>query len=81
MARKRGNTPWASARSARIHAPPRNTSSVYTTTAGNPSRHACSARMVFGFSALLFCSFCLGAYLYHLLKGRVAFANSTLPWA
>ena len=33
------------------------------------------------FSLLLFGKFCLGAYVFHLLKGRVAFANSTLPWA
>ena len=37
--------------------------------------------LVIAFSALLFGRFCLGAYVYHLLKGRVAFANSTLPWA
>jgi hypothetical protein len=37
--------------------------------------------LVVAFSALLFGRFCLGAYVYHLLKGRVAFANSTLPWA
>jgi hypothetical protein len=39
------------------------------------------AMLVAGFSLLLFLKVCLGAYLYHLLKGRVAFANSTLPWA
>jgi hypothetical protein len=39
------------------------------------------AFLVVAFSALLFGRFCLGAYVYHLLKGRVAFANSTLPWA
>jgi hypothetical protein len=39
------------------------------------------AMLVVGFSALLFGRFCLGAYVYHLLKGRAAFANSTLPWA
>ena len=39
------------------------------------------AMLVLAFSALLFGRFCLGAYVYHLLKGRVAFANSTLPWA
>ncbi|HXY38115.1 MAG TPA: DUF4395 family protein [Vicinamibacteria bacterium] len=39
------------------------------------------AMLVVGFSALLFGRFCLGAYLYHLLRGRVGFANSTLPWA
>lgn len=39
------------------------------------------ALLVVAFSALLFGRFCLGAYVYQLLKGRVAFANSTLPWA
>lgn len=39
------------------------------------------ALLVAAFSLLLFAKFCLGAYVFHLLKGRVAFANSTLPWA
>jgi uncharacterized protein DUF4395 len=39
------------------------------------------AFLVIAFGALLFGKFCLGAYVYHLLRGRVAFANSTLPWA
>ena len=39
------------------------------------------AMLVAAFSVLLFGKFCLGAYVYHLLKGRAAFANSTLPWA
>ena len=39
------------------------------------------AFLVIAFSALLFGKFCLGAYVYHLLRGRFAFANSTLPWA
>jgi hypothetical protein len=39
------------------------------------------AFLVVAFSALLFGKFCLGAYIFHLLKGRFAFANSTLPWA
>jgi Domain of unknown function (DUF4395) len=46
-----------------------------------PLAWVCQAILVIGFSALLFGKFCLGAYVYHLLKGRVAFANSTLPWA
>ena len=25
--------------------------------------------------------FCLGAWVFHVLRGEVAFANSTLPWA
>jgi hypothetical protein len=37
--------------------------------------------LVVAFSLLLFGKFCLGAYVFHLLKGRIAFANSTLPWA
>lgn len=37
--------------------------------------------LVVAFLALLAGRFCLGAYVYHLLKGQVAFANSTLPWA
>lgn len=39
------------------------------------------AGLVMAFSALLFGKFCLGAYIYHLMRGQVAFANSTLPWA
>lgn len=39
------------------------------------------AFVVIAFAALLFGKFCLGAYLYHLLRGQIAFANSTLPWA
>jgi hypothetical protein len=46
-----------------------------------PVAWALQAMLVVAFSALLFGRFCLGAYVYHLLKGRVAFANSTLPWA
>ncbi len=39
------------------------------------------AFLVIAFAALLFGKFCLGAYVYHLLRGRIAFANTTLPWA
>jgi len=39
------------------------------------------AGLVVAFSALLFGKFCLGAYIYHLLRGEFAFANATLPWA
>jgi hypothetical protein len=46
-----------------------------------PLAWALQAMLVVAFSALLFGRFCLGAYVYHLLKGRVAFANSTLPWS
>jgi hypothetical protein len=39
------------------------------------------ALLVAAFSLLLFARFCLGAYVFHLLRGEVAFANATLPWA
>ncbi|HXW63322.1 MAG TPA: DUF4395 family protein [Candidatus Acidoferrales bacterium] len=39
------------------------------------------AGLVVAFAALLFGRFCLGAYIYHLLRGEFAFANATLPWA
>lgn len=39
------------------------------------------AFLVIAISALIFGKFCLGAYVYHLLRGRVRFANATLPWA
>ena len=31
-------------------------------------------------AALIFGRFCLGSFLYHLLRGRSAFAIGTLPW-
>ena len=37
--------------------------------------------LVAAFSMLLFGEFCLGAYIFHVLRGEVRFANSTLPWA
>jgi hypothetical protein len=39
------------------------------------------AGLVAAFSMLLFGKFCLGAYIFHVLRGEVRFANSTLPWA
>ena len=33
------------------------------------------------FAALLLGKFCLGAYVYHLLRGNVALANGTCPWS
>ena len=39
------------------------------------------ALLVAAFSLLLFARFCLGAYVFHLLRGEAAFANATLPWA
>jgi hypothetical protein len=33
------------------------------------------------FALLLFGKFCLGAYLFHTIKGNIAFANATCPWS
>lgn len=39
------------------------------------------AFLVAAFAMLLFGKFCLGAYIYLLLRGQFTLANSTLPWA
>ena len=39
------------------------------------------ALLVVAFTALVFGRFCLGAYVFHVLAGRVTFANATLPWS
>lgn len=39
------------------------------------------ALLVVAFGALLFGKFCLGAYIFHILRGKISFANGTLPWA
>ena len=37
--------------------------------------------LVVALTALIFGKFCLGSYIFHLVKGDTAFANRTLPWA
>ena len=37
--------------------------------------------LVAAFAALLFGKFCLGAYVYYLLRGEGEFARRTAPWA
>jgi hypothetical protein len=37
--------------------------------------------LVVALSALIFGKFCLGSYIYHLLRREVEFANRTLPWS
>jgi hypothetical protein len=37
--------------------------------------------VVVALTALLAGKFCLGSYIYHLLRGRLDFANSTAPWS
>ncbi len=42
---------------------------------------AFQAFIVVAFIALLFGKFCLGSYIYHLIRGHSQFANATLPWS
>ncbi|MND03541.1 hypothetical protein D3C83_234070 [compost metagenome] len=42
--------------------------------------YVAEALIVVAMLALLFGKFCLGSYIFHLLRGRFAFANATLPW-
>jgi hypothetical protein len=37
--------------------------------------------VVLAFALLLFGKFCLGAYIYHFIKGKGEFANATCPWS
>lgn len=37
--------------------------------------------LVTALAALIFGKFCLGSYIYHLLRHDVEFANRTLPWS
>lgn len=37
--------------------------------------------LIVAFSALLGGKFCLGAYIYQVLRGRTSLANATCPWS
>lgn len=39
------------------------------------------AFLVVALAAVVFGKFCLGSYVFHLLRGKAAFANRTLPWS
>ena len=39
------------------------------------------AFLVLALALLNFGRFCLGSYIYHLLRGNARFANGTLPWS
>jgi hypothetical protein len=59
-----------------------NLGSGLTLLAGwNVASWIVQAMLVGAFSLLIFGRFCLGAYVFHVLRGEVAFANRTLPWA
>jgi hypothetical protein len=59
-----------------------NLASGVTLLAGwNVASWVIQAMLVAAFSLLLFGRFCLGAYVFHILRGEAAFANRTLPWS
>ena len=37
--------------------------------------------LVAALAALIFGKFCLGSYVFHLVRGEASFANRTLPWS
>jgi hypothetical protein len=46
-----------------------------------PLAWALEALIVCALGALILGKFCLGSYVYWMLRGRVDFANRTLPWS
>lgn len=46
----------------------------------NLAAYITEAFILIAFALLLFGKFCLGAYIYHALKGNISFANATSPW-
>jgi hypothetical protein len=39
------------------------------------------ALLLVALGALIFGGFCLGSFLFHLMRGQAAFATRTLPWS
>jgi hypothetical protein len=48
---------------------------------GRTTAYVFEVFLVVAFTALLGGKFCLGAYVYHLLRGRTDFASATCPWS
>jgi hypothetical protein len=42
---------------------------------------ALQSLLIVALGALIFGGFCLGSFVFHLLRGRAIFAKRTLPWA
>ncbi len=53
---------------------------VFLRSGWHVAAYIVEAMLVLALSALIFGKFCLGSYLYHLLRGQAAFAHRTLPW-
>ena len=85
VARRRGRPPLTAAPGPRRFA--QGMAAVFMLAAGltllqgwRTASYIFQGLIAVAFAALLLGKFCLGAYVYHLLKGNVAFANGTCPW-
>jgi len=86
IGRRRGQPPLAPAPAPRQFA--QGMAAVFMVCAGlalwlnwRTTAYVFEAMLVIAFTALLAGKFCLGAYIYHLLRGRTDFANATCPWS
>ncbi len=86
VARRRGRPPLTPAPGPRRFA--QGMAAVFMLAAGltllqgwRTASYVFQGLLVVAFAALLLGKFCLGAYVYHLLKGNVALANGTCPWS
>ena len=86
VARPRGRPPLTPAPGPRRFA--QGMAAVFMLAAGltllqgwRTASYAFQGLIVVAFAALLLGKFCLGAYVYHLLKGNAALANGTCPWS
>ena len=46
----------------------------------NTAAHLLEGSMIVALAALLVGGFCLGSFIFHMLRGRASFARRTLPW-
>src|SRR6266480_2495571 len=86
VARRRGRPPLTPAPGPRRFA--QGMAAVFLLAAGltllpgwRTASYVFQGLLVVAFAALLLGKFCLGAYVYHLLRGNVALANGTCPWS
>jgi hypothetical protein len=47
----------------------------------NGTAHVLEGMLIVALAALVLGGFCLGSFVFHLLRGRATFARRTLPWA
>ena len=86
VARRRGRPPLTAAPGPRRFA--QGMAAVFMLAAGltllqgwRTASYIFQGLIAVAFAALLLGKFCLGAYVYHLLRGNVALANGTCPWS